>query len=93
MSEPAPTPRPFTLQVSEAVLTHLCQRLERVRWPDEIPESAWEYGTDLAYMHDVVAYWRETYNWRTHEPLLNGFKQYTVPLGGIDLHFIHEPGR
>jgi pimeloyl-ACP methyl ester carboxylesterase len=92
MSEPAPPPQPFTIQVPDAVLADLRQRLGRVRWPDEIPGAGWEYGTDLAYMQDLVTYWREAYDWRTHEALLNGFQQYTVPLGGIDLHFIHEPG-
>jgi pimeloyl-ACP methyl ester carboxylesterase len=93
MSEPAPPPQPFTIQVPDAVLADLRQRLGRVRWPDEIPGAGWAYGTELAYMHDLVTYWREAYDWRTHEALLNGFTQYTVPLGGIDLHFIHEPGR
>jgi pimeloyl-ACP methyl ester carboxylesterase len=64
-----------------------------VRWPDEVPDSGWLYGADLGYMKALVTYWREVYDWRQHEALLNGFKQYTVPLGGIDLHFIHEPGR
>jgi Epoxide hydrolase N terminus len=79
ISKPALTPRPFTIQVPDEVLADLRQRLDRVRWPDEIPVAGWDYGTDLAYMQDLVAYWREAYDWRTHEALLNGFKQYTVP--------------
>ena len=42
------TPRPFTLKVSDAVLTDLRARLERVRWPDEAPAAGWQHGTDLA---------------------------------------------
>jgi hypothetical protein len=67
-------PRPLTIQVPDAVLADLRQWLDRVRWPDEIPEAGWDDGTDLAYVQDHVAYWREAYDWRTHEALLNGFK-------------------
>ena len=93
MREPVSTPRPFTIHIPEEVLDDLRARLSRVRWPDEIPGTGWQYGSDLAYMKTLVGYWHEVYDWRKHEALLNGFKQYTVPLGGIELHFIHEPGR
>jgi microsomal epoxide hydrolase len=91
--EPSPTPRPFTIQVPDDVLVDLRQRLSRVRWPDDIPDSGWRYGTALGYMQELVAYWRDAYDWRRHEALLNGFAHFTVPLAGIELHFIHEPGR
>ena len=84
--------RPFTIQVSDDVLADLRERLSRVRWPDEAPGDGWAYGTDLAYLQQLVAYWRDTYDWRANEALLNAFHHYTVPLAGIDLHLIHEPG-
>src|SRR4051812_2120992 len=83
---------PFTIRVSDEVLADLRERLGRVRWPDEVPGSDWAYGTDLAYLKQLVAYWRDGYDWRANEAWLNAFHQYTVPLAGIDLHFIHEPG-
>jgi microsomal epoxide hydrolase len=86
------TPKPFQIHVSDDVLKDLRARLERVRWPDEAPEAGWQHGSSLAYMKELVAYWRERYDWRTHEARLNRWKQFTVPIGGIDLHFIHEPG-
>jgi microsomal epoxide hydrolase len=86
------TPTPFTLRVSDDVLADLRDRLARVRWPDEAPGSAWTHGTSLAYMQELVTYWRDRYDWRVHEARLNRWKQFTVPLGGIDLHFVHEPG-
>jgi pimeloyl-ACP methyl ester carboxylesterase len=75
------------------VLTDLHARLSRVRWPDEAPNSmAWQYGTDLSYLRNLVAYWRDGYDWRSQEARLNAFPQYTVAIAGIDLHFIHVPG-
>ena len=86
------TPTPFTIAVPDDVLTDLRERLARVRWPDEVPDGGWRYGTDLAYMKALVAYWRDRYDWRKNETALNRFRQFTVPLAGIELHFIHEPG-
>jgi pimeloyl-ACP methyl ester carboxylesterase len=86
------TPQPFALQVPDETLTDLRARLARVRWPDEAPDAGWTHGTSLAYMKELVAYWRERYDWRIHEARLNRWRQFTVPLRGIDLHFIHEPG-
>ncbi|HET9489201.1 MAG TPA: alpha/beta fold hydrolase [Methylomirabilota bacterium] len=86
------TPRPFTIHVGDAVLDDLRSRLERVRWPDEVPGGGWRYGTDLGYLKALVAYWREQYDWRAHEAALNGLRQLTVPLAGIDVHFVHEAG-
>jgi len=92
MSPQAMTPRPFTIEVPDEVLKDLRERLTRVRWPDEVPGSGWRYGTDLAYMKALVGHWRDRYDWRRHEAELNGFRQFTAPVAGIDLHFIHEPG-
>ncbi|GIX49137.1 MAG: multidrug MFS transporter [Candidatus Tectimicrobiota bacterium] len=88
-----PLPQPFTIDVPEAVLEDLRQRLARTRWPDEIPHSGWQYGTNLAYLQALVAYWQHTYDWRAQERLLNRFPQYRVQLGDVTLHFIHQPGQ
>jgi pimeloyl-ACP methyl ester carboxylesterase len=88
-----PELKPFTLQVDDAVLLDLRQRLEHVRWADEPPDAAdWRYGTDLAYLKELVAYWRTGFDWRKQEQALNAFPQYTAKVAGIDLHFIHAKG-
>ena len=84
--------RPFTLRVPEATLADLRARLDRTRWPDEAPGAGWSHGTSLAYLRELVTYWRDGYDWRVHEARLNGWRQFTAPVGGIDIHFIHEPG-
>src|SRR5262249_20059405 len=86
------TPRPFTIKVADDVLADLRARLERVRWPDEAPDAAWRYGTSVAYMKELVEYWRRRYDWRVHEARLNTLRQFTIALDGIAVHFIHEPG-
>ncbi len=86
------TPRPFTIHIPDETLADLRMRLDRVRWPDENPGGGWQYGSDLAYMKALVAYWRENYDWREHEARLNRLRQFVVPVEGIHLHFIHKPG-
>jgi pimeloyl-ACP methyl ester carboxylesterase len=86
-------PKPFTLNVPDADIADLRERLARVRWPDEPPLEPWSTGSSVAYMRTLVDYWRNGFDWRAWESRLNGFRQFTVPVGGIDLHFIHEPGR
>src|SRR6516162_8898521 len=85
-------PTPFTIQIPDATLADLRARLDRVRWPDAIPGAGWQYGTDLAYLRQLVEYWRTRYDWRVHKARLNAFQQFTVPLAEIDVQFIHQPG-
>lgn len=87
------TPRPFQIHVPDDVLQDLRTRLERVRWPDEPPQEPWSTGTSVSYLQQLVRYWRDKFDWRAQESMLNRFRQFTVPLAGIDLHFIYEEGR
>ncbi len=87
-----PRPRGFRLHVADEVLHDLRRRLQHVRWPDEPPGKPWSTGSSVAYLRELVAYWRDGFDWRRHEEALNGLRQFTVPLSGIELHFIHEEG-
>lgn len=82
--------RPFTIDVPDAVLTDLQTRLEAARWPDELIDSDWDYGTSRAYLRELVEYWRSEYDWRAHESRLNQFDQFTTAIDGLDIHFIHQ---
>jgi len=86
-------PVSFTLHVPDAALADLRERLVRTRWPDQAPGEPWAYGTDLAYMRDLVDYWCHRFDWRAQEARLNAFPQYKVPLHGIEVHFLQVPGQ
>ena len=93
MTDPAITPSPFTLRIADDVLDDLRERLSRTRWPDEpCGSQPWFAGTSVDYMKRLVDYWRDGFDWRAQEARLNGFRQFKVPLAGIEVHFIHEPG-
>lgn len=88
------TIEPYALHVDDRLLDDLRQRLARTRWPDE-PEQPppWQAGTSLAYLRELLRHWHDAFDWREHERLLNSFRQFTAPVGGARIHFIHEPGR
>jgi pimeloyl-ACP methyl ester carboxylesterase len=44
-------------------------------------------------MRELVTYWRETFSWPDQVARLNEFPQFTVELSGIDLHYLHVPGK
>ncbi len=86
------TVQPFRIDVPQATLDDLQQRLERTRWPDEIPGIGWDYGADPAYMRELVAHWRNGFDWRAQEAALNQFDHFRAAVEGVGLHFIHQRG-
>ena len=86
-------PEAFRLTVPEANIADLRDRLSRTRFPDQAPGPAWAYGTDVAWMRDLVGYWRDAFDWRAQEERLNAFPQYKVRLHDIDLHFLKVEGQ
>ena len=81
---------PFKIHVPDAVLVDLKRRLAQTRFADEIPGVGWEYGTNRAYLEQLVAYWRDGFDWRAQERRLNQFDQFKTTIDGIDIHFIHQ---
>ena len=85
--------RPFTIAVEDSVLEDLQQRLADTRWPDEIPNTGWDYGSNLAYLKELVEHWRTKFDWRAQEAKLNAFSHFKSEVDGLDIHFIHEKGK
>lgn len=81
---------PFKIHVSDGVLTDLKRRLAQTRFADDIPGSGWDYGTDARYIHALIAYWRDTFDWRAQERRLNRFEQFKMNVDGLDIHFIRQ---
>ena len=81
---------PFTIEVGDDALEDLQRRLAATRWPPDSPGEPWGYGTDRAYLEELVAYWRDEYDWRAHEAALNAFDHYTTEIEGQRLHFVHQ---
>lgn len=80
---------PFEIAIPDAEIGDLEDRLARTRWPDTIPGSGWTYGIDLAWTKAMAAYWRDGFDWRKQEAMLNAFPQFTATIDGQTVHFIH----
>jgi pimeloyl-ACP methyl ester carboxylesterase len=81
--------KPFHIEISDASLIDLRDRLKHTRWPDELTDSGWEYGTNLVYLKELALYWQRDYDWRTEERKLNSWPHYKVTIDGQDIHFVH----
>jgi microsomal epoxide hydrolase len=87
---------PFRIEVDDAVLVDLAERLSRVRLPNQIEGAGWEQGTELGYVEQLLTYWRDDYDWRVHEARLNSLPHFVTEVDGQRIHFVHarspEPG-
>ena len=86
-------PEPFEIHIGDNVLDDLRRRLDATRWPDELPGTGWDYGSNMDYMKELVDYWRNDFDWRVQERLINSFCHFKAPVGGLGIHFIHERGQ
>jgi pimeloyl-ACP methyl ester carboxylesterase len=94
--------RPFRVDIPQADLDDLQDRLARTRWANELPPEptedrvrnspvppGWEYGVPLDYVQRLVAYWRDGYDWRAWEARINSHPQFTTEIDGQNVHFLH----
>ena len=87
------TARSFQIEVPEAALADLRERLHRTRWPSEIAGSGWTYGTNKTYLQALCAYWADEFDWRAQETILNRHDHFTRDVDGFGLHYIHAKGQ
>jgi pimeloyl-ACP methyl ester carboxylesterase len=80
---------PFRIDIPQTDLDDLRSRLDRTRWPDQLPGVGWDYGIPLQYVQQLAEYWRTGYDWRVHERRLNEFAQFTTTIDGQRVHFLH----
>ena len=94
------TIRPFRIDVSQADLDDLADRLARTRWANELPldtggpqqgpvPPGWEYGVPVGYVRDLVDHWQHNYDWRQWEARLNQYPQFITEIDGQTIHFLH----
>jgi pimeloyl-ACP methyl ester carboxylesterase len=80
---------PFRIAVPDPDLEELNQRLARARLPHALPGVGWERGVPQDYLEQLVAYWRDEFDWRAQEEELNAFPQFTTTIDGQRIHFLH----
>jgi pimeloyl-ACP methyl ester carboxylesterase len=81
--------QPFRIDIPQADLDDLHDRLARTRWPHEISGVGWERGIPLDYLRKLATYWSDGFDWRAQEARLNELPQFTTDIDGQRIHFLH----
>jgi epoxide hydrolase len=81
--------RPFTIDIPQADLDDLRDRLARTRWAADLPDVGWSRGIPVSYLKGLSEYWRDGYDWRVYERELNKYPQFTTEIDGQNIHFLH----
>jgi pimeloyl-ACP methyl ester carboxylesterase len=79
----------FEIHVDDAVLEDLRERLALTRFPDQIEGTGWDCGIPVDYVRELVAYWRDAYDWRAQEARLNELPHFRTRIDGQSIHFVH----
>jgi pimeloyl-ACP methyl ester carboxylesterase len=80
--------RPFKIDISDAALADLKQRLGQTRWPHAITND-WSRGQPLSLIMELTDQWKNKYDWRQHEAALNRHPQFMPEIDGQPIHFLH----
>jgi pimeloyl-ACP methyl ester carboxylesterase len=79
----------FRIDIPQADLDDLTDRLSRTRWPNEVADAGWDYGFPLARLKELAEHWGTRYDWRAHEAELNELPHFTTEIDGQNIHFVH----
>jgi pimeloyl-ACP methyl ester carboxylesterase len=83
----------FTIAIADREVEDLKSRLQHARFPDELEDAGWDYGTSLSFLRRFLAYWGNEFDWRAAETRLNAYPQFTATVGGETVHFVHVRGK
>ena len=81
--------RPYRVEIPQADLDDLRDRLARTRWTSVVDGADDAYGTALSRVRRLAEYWRDGFDWRAFEARLNAYPQFLTEIDGQDIHFLH----
>ncbi|MGS2613999.1 epoxide hydrolase family protein [Micromonospora sp. LZ34] len=81
--------RPFRVEIPQAALDDLADRLRRTIWPGEPPGVGGAYGMTTDRVRGLATYWLKAFDWRAVEARLNAHPQFVTEIDGQRVHFLH----
>ncbi len=81
--------KPFVVDIPQAAIADLHQRLDLTRWPEKEPVDDWSQGAPLSAVQSLAAHWREGYDWYACQTLLNGWGMFETEIDGLAIRFLH----
>jgi epoxide hydrolase len=88
-----PAPRPFRVDIPQATIDRIFNRVREAQWPDRLEAPDLRYGVSWDYMKALAQYWTEQFDWLKAEANLNRYPQFLARVGDYDIHFYHVKGR
>lgn len=85
-------PTPLRVDVPEEVMNDLRFRLGRTRWPLDLGNEDWSYGTNAEYLRSFCSYWVEDFDWAIQAERINAYSHARVVVDGLPIHFLHASG-
>ena len=85
--------QPFRIHIPQQALDDLQTRLKQTRWTDQVEGAGWDYGANLDYLKELIAYWQSGFDWGAQEAKLNQFPHFCAEIDGLGVHFIHARGK
>ncbi|WP_066360335.1 epoxide hydrolase family protein [Herbidospora mongoliensis] len=84
---------PFRIDVPQADIDDLLNRLAHTRWPTPVPgrddRTDFSRGIPQVYLEELAEYWRDGFDWRAQEEKLNEYEQFTTVVDGQTFHVVH----
>ena len=81
--------QPAPLDIPDRDLDELRARLAATRWPEREPVGDRSQGAPLAGVQALCEHWRERYDWRRCEAMLNSWNPQRTTVNGLGIHFFH----
>ncbi|KAK4546147.1 hypothetical protein LTR36_002284 [Oleoguttula mirabilis] len=86
---------PYRLAVSDKAIDDLKGKLALSTLPDELEDAGWDMGTPLSDMQRLVQYWKNDFDWRASESMLNSMPNYQTDIdiegfGTLEIHLVHQ---
>jgi pimeloyl-ACP methyl ester carboxylesterase len=79
---------PFEVQVGDAEIEDVRDRLRRTRWPEAESVDDWSQGVPLAYAQDLARWWADEYDMGL-AGRVNAFPQVRAEIDGLGIHAVH----
>jgi microsomal epoxide hydrolase len=86
-------PRPFRVEIPQATIHRILNRVKEARWPDRLDANDWRYGANWDYLKSLAQYWATKFDWRKAEANLNKHPQFIARVEDYDIHFYQVRGR
>ena len=83
---------PFTINIPDERLVAIKAKVEAYDWSQLPDAGGWRSGVGIKDLKRLVAYWRDSYDWREVERRLNQLPNFTTDVEGERIHFVHFRG-